>query len=160
MIEEYSGHFPTFKLSEQKENELRQLVEYWANGENIITRTYIVSKKKFAILLFQLDSKKQNNKGEWFDIEKVTEKYQQNEKDKKYYQTSCIKFIRNYNGDFLNTNGFITLVFRGPSPLKKDFSLNDTIVIPRKYKLTYEDFCEKVDIPDDDMLLDWNKYKE
>ena len=146
-------------LTEQQRDDFRQQVEYWSGGKSSLV-TFIVSKKNSAILFSQIEMKHQNSQGEWFVAEKVTEKYQQNEKDKKYYQTSYAKFVRNYIGGFPNTNNFLTLVFRGPSPSKKNFSLDDTIVIPRKYKLTYEDFCEKVDIPDDDMLLDWNKYKE
>ena len=146
-------------LNEQQIGEFKQHIEYWAGGKSS-SATFIVTKKNFAVLLCEREVKHQNSQGEWFVAEKVMEKYQRNEKDKKYYQTSYTKFVRNYVGSFLNPNNFVTLVFRSPSPSKKNFSLNDTMVIPRKYKLRYEDFCERVDMPDDDMLLDWNKYKE
>ena len=143
-------------LSESKKNELRQLVEYWANGESVFSQTYIVDKKNFAVLSFLREIKKQNYKGEWIDIEKITEKYRKG-KNKKYYQYFYTKLIRNYNGGFSNIDNFLTLVIR--TPMENSFSLDSTTIIPRKPYLTYEDFCEKVDSLDDEMMFDWNNYE-
>jgi len=145
-------------MTEQQKEEFRQIVEYWANGGGFFSQTYIVEKKNFAVLSFLQEIKRQNNKGEWIDIEKTMEKYQEG-KNKKYYQTSFTKLIRNYNGGSPNINNILTLVVR--TPINKSFSLDSTTVLPRRMlDLTYEDFCTKVDTIDDDMLLDWNKYNE
>ena len=155
-LDEYDIIFRKY-LTEQQKNEHRQLVEYWANGETVFSQTYIVDKKNFAVLSFLRELKRQNNKGEWIEIEKITEKYREG-KNKKYYQTFYTKFIRNYNGGFPNIDNLLTLIVR--TPLEKSFSLDNTTVMPRKLNSTYEDFCEKVDTLDEDMLMDWNKYKE
>ena len=155
-LDEYDVIFQKY-LTEQQKNEHRQLVEYWANGTSVHSQTYVVTKKNFAVLSFVRELKRQNNEGKWIAVEKITEEYQEG-KNKKYYPTFYTKLIRNYNGGFPNIDNLLTLVVR--TPLEKSFSLSDTIAMPRKYKLAYEDFCERVDIPDDDMLLDWNKYNE
>lgn len=150
-----ANEFPN--LSEQQKNEFKQHIEYWANGKSFVSQTYTVAKKNFAILLFQREVKQQNSKGEWLKIEKITENYQEG-KDKKHHQTSYIKLIRNYKGSSPNIDNFLTLVVR--TALERDFSLDSTTIIPRNPYLAYEDFCEKVDVPDEDMLLDWNQYEE
>ena len=144
-------------LTEQQKNEHRQLVEYWANGETVFSQSYIIAKKNFAVLSFIRELKQRNNEGEWIEIEKITEKYQESN-NKKYYQTFYTKLIRNYIGGFPNIDNLLTLVVR--TPLEKCFSLDNTTIMPRKLNSTYEDFCEKVDTLDNDMLLDWNKYNE
>ena len=145
-------------MSEQKKEEFRQIIEYWANGESVASVTYIINKKNYAVLSYLRELQQQNNKGEWMEIEKIIEKYQEG-KNKKYYQTSFTKLVRNYNGGSPNINNILTLVVRTPS--EKSFSLDSVTVIQRKMmSLTYEDLCVKVDNPDDDMLLDWNKYYE
>jgi hypothetical protein len=144
-------------LMERQENELKQLIEYWANGEILGSQTFIVTKKNFAILLFQREWKQQNSKGEWIENEKVTEKYQEGQ-DKKYYQTFYTKLIRNYNGGFPNIDNYLTLVVR--TPLEKVFSLNNTTIIPNKFHLAYEDFCQIVDEIDEEMLFDWDKFEK
>ena len=144
-------------LTQEQKNEHRQLVEYWANGGSVYSQTHIIAKKNFAVLSFIHEVKNQNNEGEWIGIEKITEKYQEGN-NKKYYQTFYTKLVRNYIGSFPNMDNLLTLVVR--TPLEKCFSLDNTTIIPRKPYLTYEDFCEKVDTFDEEMLLDWNKYNE
>ncbi|MDR2145365.1 MAG: hypothetical protein LBE91_02760 [Tannerella sp.] len=151
----YSNLFKGEFMSEQKKNELRQLVEYWANGETVFSETYIVTKKNFAVLSFLREIKQQNYKGEWIEIERIMEKFKEGG-DKKYYQTFYTKFIRNYNGDSPNIDHLLTLIVR--TPIDRVLSLDSTKVIPRKVYLSYEDFCERVDTLDDNMLLDWNQY--
>jgi len=143
-------------LSEQKKNEFRQLVDYWANGETSFSQIYIIDKKKFAVLSFLQEQLQQNYKGEWSEIEKITEKYKEG-KSKKYYQTFYSKFVRNYDNFFPNLNNIVTVVIK--TPLNKVFPLNQTSRLLNNNYLKYENFCEKVDSLDDNMLLDWNNYE-
>ena len=159
-------------MSEQKKNEFRQLVEYWAGG-TIVTESYIITKKNFAVLSFSSEYQQQNSKGQWVVGEKIMEKYQEG-KDKKYHQTYYLKLVRNFTGSFLNTNNLLTLEVR--TPVDKVFSLNNTtklindisimgFVVNNNYVLNnsyiqYEDFCKRVDHLDDAMLFDWNNYEK
>ncbi len=144
-------------LSEQQKTELRQLAEYWGNGEVFFSENYIITKKNFAVLLFQREEKQQNYKGEWFEIEKITEKYREG-KNKKYYQTYYAKLVRNYIGSSPNIDNLLTFVVR--TPLERSFSWDNTTIIPRKLDLSYEDFCERVNSLDDAILLDWNNFEK
>ena len=151
LVDEYPN------LLEQQKNEFKQLIEYWGNGATVFSENYIITKKNFAVLLFLREIKQQNANGEWIEIERITEKYREG-KNKKYYQTYYARLVRNYIGSFPNINNLLTLVVR--TPLERAFSLDNTTIIPRKVNLSYEDFCEKVDILGDDMLSDWNNFEK
>ena len=168
----YSSLIKGEYMSEQKKNEFRQLVEYWAGG-TIVTESYIITKKNFALLSFSSEYQQQNSKGQWVVGEKIMEKYQEG-KDKKYHQTYYLKLVRNFTGSFLNTNNLLTLEVQ--TPIDKIFSLNNTtklindfsimsFVVNNNYVLNnsyiqYEDFCKRVDHLDDAMLFDWNNYEK
>jgi len=47
----YSSLIKGEYMSEQKKNEFRQFVEYWAGG-TIVTESYIITKNNFAVLSF------------------------------------------------------------------------------------------------------------
>ncbi|MDR2144842.1 MAG: hypothetical protein LBE91_00075 [Tannerella sp.] len=168
----YSNLIKGEYLSEQKKNEFRQLVEYWAGG-SIVTESYIIAKKNFAVISFNSEYQQQNSQGQWIEGERITEKYQEG-KDKKYHQTYYLKLVRNYTGGFLNTDNILTLEIR--TPIDKVFSLDSTKSLINDNNISimslfntrlqnssyikYEDFCERVDLLDDAMLLDWNNYEK
>lgn len=140
----------------QQKNEFRQLVEYWANGETVSSQSYIIAKKDFAVLKYSAEIKMQTYQGQWFDVENIVEIYKQGV-DGKYYQVNYSKLVRNYRGGFPNLDNYRTFIVR--TPMNIVFSLDSVTKIPRSPFITYEDFCEKVDTFDVEMLSDWQYFE-
>lgn len=145
--------------TQEEKDELKYYVEYWANGAYSSTLDYIINKKDYALLHVCYYVKHRNSAEQWLDTKRYMSYYEKGSGNKYrqiYYAEYQLNFVRGMI--FHNDRHLATWTVQ--KPLNRPYLLSEAKKYPKNHNLAYEDFCEMIPVPDDEMLEEWNKKGE
>jgi hypothetical protein len=143
--------------TQEEKDELKYYVEYWGNGAGTSIMDYVIDKKDYALLHLYYHEMHANSAGQWFVTRHYTEDYKKGG-DNKYHQVYYAKYQLNFVHGTIYYNDQHLATWVVQRPLGRPYSPDEVKKFPQRINFDYEDFCEIIPVPDEEMLEEWRQF--